>query len=152
MKKIFELAAICLLFFVFEKGVSEEKQKTKLSKYASDVLKERADSLLKNGNEEATLNLYFKASNISEPLSSLQYPFFKIIGDIYAKKGDYQRAIHFYRDYELMAREQIRVSEGKRPRIGIEWWLLEDKKRRALEKELENFSRGLRELEEKYLK
>ena len=153
MKHLVVTGIFCLLSVILfgDNQIIASKSKEK-SNWTSDNIHQQADSLLKAGNEKEALELYFKAANISESFSSLQYPFFRAIGDIYLKNGEYQKAIHFYREYEWMAMQQIEFTKGHRPRIGVEWWAQTDADRLALEGSLKEFSVQLRALEEKQLK
>jgi len=153
MKHLIGVGIFCLLLVMLlgDGQIMASKSKKK-SNWTSDNVREQADSLLKAGNDKEALELYFEAANLTESFSSLQYPFFKTIGDIYLKNGEYQKAIHFFREYEWMAMQQIEFSKGHMPRIGVEWWSQTDADKLALEKELKEFSIQLRVLEEKHLK
>ncbi len=153
MKKVILLSALSLAVLLLSgSGKCGGNKKSTGSNLSKDTIKEQADSLLKAGNEEAALELYFLDVNLLEPYSSLQFPLFKIIGEVYLKKQEYQKAIYFFRQYEWMATQQIEYSKGHMPTAGAEWWAQTDSSRLVLEKELQGFSQLLKKLEKEHLK
>ena len=141
--------SISFLVLEFNKALPTEAMDS--CQYTSDVFLGQADSLLKLGNENEALKLYLKALDLSESFSSLQLPIFKKIGDVYLKKGEYQKAIDFFRKYEWMATQQVISSKGYMPDDGEEWWGLPKKETKALENTLREFGVYLNELEATYL-
>lgn len=171
MKNLIGAGIFCSLLVIFldDGQISASKNKKK-SNWTSDIICERAVSLLKAGKEDMALELYFKSVNMNRPSLPRIYPILKKIGEIYLKKEEYQKAIYFFKEFEWMEQLDISFSHDTLPEIDLtdgviidnpEMWNLtidgefnplKATVRKACEKELAEFKLQLEELEKKHLK
>ena len=171
MRNLVVMGVFLLAFlFLLNDGQTLVSKDRERSNWTSDIILNRADSLLKAGNKNMAMELYFKSINMNRPYLPLVYETFKKIGEIYLRENDYQKAIYFFKEYEWMAEAVLLYSREELPDIDfsigtpkkeIEVWSvtiyeeaapLSDSAREALKKELAKFSLRLKELEKKYLK
>ena len=171
MRKFMVAGVFCVfMFLLLGNGQTTDKETSGSLDVPRHVILQQADSLLKAGNEDMALELYFKLANLNRPELPRVYPIVKKIGNIYLKKNEYQKAIYFFKEYEWMAQLDISFSHDTLPEIDLTdgvipgnaemWNLTMDGEfnplkafvRYAREKELAEFRLQLEELVSKHSK